>query len=739
MKTAYCIVVIALAIISTAAFAGPSADRILCDFEQEADLAKFDVRKSTPPTQFTLSPEHIMSGSHSAKIVYPKWQPDSEENPAVIFKADKGMPGDWHGYDYVAVDIYNTSAQHMIDLGLFIRDGGKHAMGMHYYIPPLEKRTLRFNLNFVPVDFDLADVREFHIYCSRPPEETTIFVDRVRLENERESEISASKKQMKLRLVDEARMRESFAAIAPNLPYSCGFTSSMEKVFPKDVHFNASVARSAKVSLAGNEVESVQLLILANDRDLKYTNVVSGEVRRADNKKVSVVPSIQISPVGFVKTKKPPYPVRYVGWYPDPILDFLTSYDIKKGDLQPVWIRVNAPAGTPAGDYIADLTVKPANAPSVRLRLKVHVWGFDLPKENHLRNAMSLYEDYMSKTYVEASDSMRAKYQDFVLRYRINPDNIYRAVPPKIQDIERWNSQGLNAFNITHVVKVEGIKQGEPYPEARKREIMARLNSLIPQLKEKNLYSKAYVYGFDEVNGDSFAAMQDIFSAIKAKYPDLPLMTTAYDSSYGEISKLDCVDIWVPLTPRYDYVRAQEARARGKQVWWYICISPKEPFANWLIEDDAIEARSLMGLQTVKYKPDGFLYYAMTRWPLTKKPITDGPYTDWPPASYMDCNGDGSIICAGPTGPLATIRLENIRDGIEDYEYFWLLRQEIEKLKDCAGPTAAVVLARAQKAAEIGDDLVKDLTSFSRSPEAIYAKRKQVAEAILAARKITQP
>ena len=36
-------------------------------------------------------------------------------------------------------------------------------------------------------------------------------------------------------------------------------------------------------------------------------------------------------------------------------------------------------------------------------------------------------------------------------------------------------------------------------------------------------------------------------------------------------------------------------------------------------------------------------------------------------------------MCAGPDGPLSTIRLESIRDGIEDYEYYLLLRRLLEE------------------------------------------------------------
>jgi len=533
-----------------------------------------------------------------------------------------------------------------------------------------------------------------------------------------------------------ANMVDTARKMDPTISYACGFVSGMQKILPKDVDPACDTDPEGNVELAGNETESIQLLIYAFEQDLEKTAVEVGPVVSADGKSVSSGITVQASPVGFVKTGQPPYEVKYVGWYPDPILDFLRLFDIKQGDVQPVWIRVRTQPGFPAGDYHCDLTVKPANAAPYKIDLNMHVWGFDVPEERHLRTAMSLYDSFLAKAYGTETDEMRMKYEDFFLDYRINPDNIYRASPPKIDDLERWDKLGLNAFNLIYVQAIKDMKPGEPYPEEELKKVFDNLDSIIPQLKEKGLYEKAYLYGFDEINSDTFFAMKDAMEKIKTRYPDLCLMTTAFDASYGEDTKIDAIDAWVPLTPSYDKDRADRARARGKQVWWYICCEPVAPYANWFIEYDAIDTRSLMGMQTAKYEPDGFLYYAMMRWPHTTKPITDGPYTDWPPVSFEDFNGDGSIACAGPDGPLATIRLENIRDGIEDYEYFRLLREEIKRLKAVQGNAADDALKQAEDALIIGDDVVESTTKFSKDPNVILAKRRQVAEAILAARKV---
>jgi len=213
---------------------------------------------------------------------------------------------------------------------------------------------------------------------------------------------------------------------------------------------------------------------------------------------------------------------------------------------------------------------------------------------------------------------------------------------------------------------------------------------------------------------------------LKKKWPDIEVMTTAYDSTYGLHRKNgNAVDIWVPLTPHFDTNAEKIALAQknGRDVWWYICIGPKHPYANWFIEYPAIEARLIMGAMTARYRPGGFLYYAVNRWPLNRHPVTGGPRTGWNPASYKNNNGDGSVFCAGPKGPLATVRLENIRDGIEDYEYYYLLRT----LLDRRGADAST----AKSTGRVSSAVVQDLTHFTHDPEVLSAERKRVARAIL--------
>ena len=120
------------------------------------------------------------------------------------------------------------------------------------------------------------------------------------------------------------------------------------------------------------------------------------------------------------------------------------------------------------------------------------------------------------------------------------------------------------------------------------------------------------------------------------------------------------------------------------QVWWYICVVPRTPYANIFLEYPAIESRLLMGAMTAKYRPDGFLYYQTSLWQ-AKEPIRKGPFTNWDPRSYRDAHGDGSWLCMREGGlPVPTIRLENYRDGLEDYAYARILEEAI-RIKERKG------------------------------------------------------
>ena len=79
-------------------------------------------------------------------------------------------------------------------------------------------------------------------------------------------------------------------------------------------------------------------------------------------------------------------------------------------------------------------------------------------------------------------------------------------------------------------------------------------------------------------------------------------------------------------------------------------------------------------------------------------------YDDW-------LHGDGVLLYPGPAGPIGSIRLANIRDGLEDYEYLWLLAQKdgIEAARAACQP------------------VTRCLTDFTRIPQELAVQRDKIA------------
>ena len=98
-------------------------------------------------------------------------------------------------------------------------------------------------------------------------------------------------------------------------------------------------------------------------------------------------------------------------------------------------------------------------------------------------------------------------------------------------------------------------------------------------------------------------------------------------------------------------------------------------------------------------------------------------------------NGDGSLICPGPDGPLSTIRLENIRDGLEDYEYLYALARIVDQIKLLpATAQGSAFVDKANALLSVPPAVVHTLTDYTLEPHELENFRRSVAEAIIQGR-----
>jgi hypothetical protein len=560
-------------------------------------------------------------------------------------------------------------------------------------------------------------------------QETRQFLDQPILDKAKEwDRLDRESVALRRRLRDADLLAETRRRVDPDATFAVALATPMDKVMIRDFPCEGYVEDHYDLALARNEAEGMQVVVIPLLSDLRDVSVAVSAPRGAAGGG-SFDGEASVGLVGHVKTSFSGSNLpEYVGWYPDPILDFQQRCDAAVGEHVAFWVNVAAGKGAAPGDYQSTLTVTARDHAPVAIKLNIRVWDFELLDGTHLGNAFTYAEPYTRKLYGDRwSKELAYKYYDFILDHRLNINNLYGKEERDIEMLKHGAERGMRAFNLFYVGKGTAV--------ARIREM---LDERMPALKKAGLDRLAYVYGFDEVNDDVFPKIRERFGTIHERYPELKRMTTGYDTTYGKETDLrDYVDIWVPLVPRYDMAAAKELRAEGKDMWWYICVGPRHPFPNLFVESPAIEARLLMGAMSYKYQSGGVLYFMTNLWKLNDHPIRSGPYTDWFPGigrsrESVYANGDGSTFCAGPDGPVTTIRYENIRDGLEDYEYLYKLAEVVEAVRRQPATLETIdFVARAGDLLSVPDGVVQSSARYTYDPGELYALRTQVAEAIL--------
>lgn len=523
-----------------------------------------------------------------------------------------------------------------------------------------------------------------------------------------------------------SRLR-SLCADTKGAGYSVGTETALTKIM-RDKLFEGQFGQPAKIELARNEFESTQVAVVANDTALQDVSVSVSELTGPDGAKIPV-DRIVLNLVDFVKTEEPPYEIEYIGWYPDPIMDY-APFDLAKNSIRPVWVTVHAPEGIPAGDYKGTVTIKPSNARETVIPLEVQVWDFDVPTTPTLKTAFAFFPHQYRDWYGEPiTPEQRRQAYKMLLEHRLNPTNIYSKTPqPDKEDIPFCVDQGMNAFNLAFI--------GGNKNETVRKELAELIRGYEGYLKQNGWWDRAYVYGFDELGANKYPDLRDMFGWVKQEFPDLPRMSTVLPTP--ELKGY--VDYWVPLVANLDYEYSKQYIKDGDQVWWYICCGPERPFPNWFVDYPAMDPRILFWM-TWKYEVPGFLYWVVNRWhanledraPEIQKMIDDGkrwPEVPWKTKTTASFNGDGHLVYPGPDGKLlSSVRLEAVRDGIDDYEYFHILSSLVKQAETKPNVDKAMI-ERAKNLLKVREDVVKSTFEFTLDPTLLYEARREVAEMI---------
>lgn len=526
----------------------------------------------------------------------------------------------------------------------------------------------------------------------------------------------------------------------PEHSYGIGIADSMTSVFLRGPGFEMIPAKKVILEMAGNETESFQTVICSRNKTLKGVRITVDNLRGPKNAFIKASASV----VGHALTKTVTYPTEYTGFYPDFIIDYQKSADIAPYETVPFWIRLKTEKNTPPGTYHGTVNVTGNDIPPYSFPVQVRVYPFSLPDGAPIPQANN-FNHYNYIAFYKVTDEiekqkMREHLANTAADYRITYDRMYlgpNTNPTHKCDFpiyKKQNEQGI-LKNMTIVYSILKDKWNiDPHsPDVDKliNELDKHMAYWTKIAKDYGVLEKAHIYGFDEGRLD--AVIERVFRYLKENYPDIPIYTTA---RFGDpdTPAVKYLDIWCPILPKYinrpELIQA--LRKKGKKVWWYVCNYPRPPEPTFLLEVPAAVPRLIMGMMSIKYRPDGFLYWSIIAWRnKTHKIMEYGPRTEWDAATCWNVdNGDGNLFVPGINHTLLpTIRVENYRDGIEDFWYYILLEQYLKQAKK--QNVSPVLLQKAEQALTIPESIIKGSTQYTTDPEKIRAERRKVANAII--------
>lgn len=402
------------------------------------------------------------------------------------------------------------------------------------------------------------------------------------------------------------------------------------------------------------------------------------------------------------------------GERPDPLTPAPADggMDLGANTTQPFFVEVEVPADARPGARSGKLEIRDADEVS-SVAVELNVRDFELPLTPALRTAFGNQPQFSAFEKVPNEgnefEAMKRKYYEILLEHGVSGFEIPGGVTGA--DAEKFlGDPRMTSFTI-------------PFPEKDDE-----LKAVVDKLRKDGSFKKGYFYLVDEpATEDAFERLVKYSDRLKRVVgADYKLVTPYAGNPQFKTDKdvYDLLDgkttLWCYLTSMHAYRpdKLDAIRSRGVEIWNYVAWVPHSPYCNFLIGMSAMQHRMLFW-QEWKYRTTGLLYWSTDWWANNEGGTTD-PWKDMATVKWAskDVFGDGSLLYPGKPvghdGPLPSLRLKLIRQGLQDYDYLKLASEK-------AGKDAVDKIVNEQ---------VKSWTEYQQDPLKLEAAKERLAELI---------
>lgn len=200
---------------------------------------------------------------------------------------------------------------------------------------------------------------------------------------------------------------------------------------------------------------------------------------------------------------------------------------------------------------------------------------------------------------------------------------------------------------------------------------LGRIATLIASMVKRNGWQDIwYQHVSDEPSEFNISEYRITVGIVRKYMPGIKLIDTVENPDFA-----GALDVYVPKNFKYekDKEKYEALKTRSSdELWCYTCITPGGKWLNRLLDQEILRSLYLPWGCYV-HSLDGYLHWGFNRYVPGKTPFDPG-YNGNEPA------GDRNLVYPGADGPWPSIRLEALRQGIEDLELMRILETKDPKL-----------------------------------------------------------
>lgn len=456
----------------------------------------------------------------------------------------------------------------------------------------------------------------------------------------------------------------------------------------RDAKFMGNGKNSIYINMVKREIEGAQFLLRCDVSDLKNVSAHISELKNADGVAFPAehfeIFRERYMLIDRVPNKEPAY-------YPDALIPLFddgvsnNSITVNKGENQAFYIKVRTTEDTLPGVYTGKVTVS-TDIGTVEVPVTVNVNDITLPFVPTSKS-MILRWSGVDDMYGEKGFDMT---YEFLLDHKLNIDRYTADSTKFLQCVEKYGlDPRVQAFNIPHYVSVDPETGYFTVLKWKQKQDRDAVRALGEKYGIPDLVDKCYFYKMDEISKEQAPIAQDLCTQLNEIDPTFKSFITLSPS----VTAMDgYLNVWC-LNHSADRDSVERIRENGAmEVWWY----GSEGFLVGL--DENVTGKSTFWTQK-DYDIEGYLNWAFDNY--TKYIVESGeyvgtrdfwndPYCFEPSENFMAYGGDGYLVYAANKNDgivnrdmiVSSLRMEQMTDGIEDYDLLTIREKQIQKRLD---------------------------------------------------------